>query len=127
MTPLPAGPRRALGATTALLFAIAVTAGAAGCATSNHGRPRALALASAAVALGGSGVWVVGERRADPGSMPAVGLGIVAVGIAGMIASGAWMAAQVSCQADPDCLESEECREIPAPPGGVPYKQCSPR
>jgi len=119
--------RRALGATMALLLMVAGGAGGAGCASSNHGRPRALALASAAVALGGSGVWVAGERRAEPGSMPAVGLGIVAVGIAGMIASGAWMAAQVSCQADPDCLESEECREIPAPPGGVPYKQCSPR
>jgi len=127
VTPPPAGPRRALVGTTALLFVSALIGGDSGCATSNHGRPRALALASAAVALGGSGVWVAGERRAEPGSMPAVGLGIVAVGIAGMIASGAWMAAQVSCQADPDCLESEECREIPAPPGGVPYKQCSPR
>ena len=99
-----------------------------GCGTStNHRRPRTLAMIGAAVALGGSGVWAVGERRADPGSVPTVGLGIVAAGVVGMIASGAWMAAQVSCQADPDCLESEECREIPAPPGGVPYKQCSPR
>ena len=122
-----AHPRRALGAAMALVWLVAGAVGGEGCASSNHGRPRALALASAAVALGGSGVWVAGERRADPGSMPAVGLGVVAVGIAGMIASGAWMAAQVSCQADPDCLESEECREIPAPPGGVPYKQCSPR
>jgi len=119
--------RRALGATMALVWVVAGGVGGSGCASSNHGRPRALALASAVVALGGSGVWVVGERRAEPGAMPAVGLGVVAVGIAGMIASGAWMAAQVSCQADPDCLESEECREIPAPPGGVPYKQCSPR
>ena len=126
--PMRAVPaRRALGATMALVWVVAGSAAGGGCASSSHGRPRALALASAAVALGGSGIWVGGERRADPGSTPSVGLGVVAVGIAGMIASGAWMAAQVSCRADPDCLESEECREIPAPPGGVPYKQCSPR
>ena len=84
-------------------------------------------MVGAAVAVAGSGMWVVGERRSDPGTLPAIGLGVVAAGIVGMISSGVWMAAQVSCQADPDCLESEECREIPAPPGGVPYKQCSPR
>ena len=52
---------------------------------------------------------------------------MVAVGIAAMVAAGGWIAAQVSCQADPDCEGSEECREIPAPPGGIPYKQCMPR
>lgn len=95
-----------------------------GCATSQHRRPRRLALAGAAVALAGSGVWVAGEQRSDPGTMPTVGLGIVAVGVAAMIAAGGWIAAQVSCQSDPDCEETEECREIPAPPGGIPYKQC---
>ena len=115
---------RALAGVLAVLMSVCASAG---CGTSNHRRPRTLAMIGAAVALGGSGVWAFGERRADPGNLPAVGLGVVAAGVAGMIASGIWMAAQVSCQADPDCLESEECREIPAPPGGVPYKQCSPR
>ena len=96
------GLRRALCATTAMAMALLLAvAGSADCATSNpsnHRRPRALALASAALALGGSGVWVVGERRAEPGSMPAVGLGIVAVGIAGMIASGAWKIGRASCR-----------------------------
>jgi hypothetical protein len=118
------GGVRALAGALAVLLVVCASAG---CGTSNHRRPRTLAMIGAAVALGGSGVWAFGERRADPGTVPAVGLGIVAAGVVGMIASGAWMAAQVACQADPDCLESEECREIPAPPGGVPYKQCSPR
>jgi Na+/melibiose symporter-like transporter len=97
-----------------------------GCATS-RGRPQSLALAGAGVALGGSAMWVVGEQRAQPGSLPTVGLLVVAAGVIGMIAAGGWMAAQVACNADPDCNDTEECREIPAPPGGVPYKQCTPR
>jgi hypothetical protein len=99
-----------------------------GCATSSqHGRPRALGLAGAGVALAGSGLWVVGEDRAHAGHLPAIGLGVVVAGVVVMIAAGALIAAEVSCQADPDCHESEECREVPAPPGGVPYKQCVPR
>ena len=27
----------------------------------------------------------------------------------------------------PDCPDEEQCREVPAPPGGIPYKQCIPR
>jgi hypothetical protein len=99
----------------------------AGCATSNHRRPRRLALAGAALAVAGTGAWVMGERRSDPGSLPAVGIGAVAVGIVAMVAAGGWLAVQVACRADPDCEDSEECREIPAPPGGVPYKQCMQR
>ena len=106
-----------------LAFVIAV----AGCATSHNRRPRALARAGAAIAVVGGGVWVVGERRSDPGCLPAVGLGAAAVGIAAILAAGGWLAAEVACQADPDCEDSEECREIPAPPGGIPYKQCMPR
>jgi hypothetical protein len=98
-----------------------------GCATTHHRRPRSLGFAGAAVAMVGSGLWAVGERRADPGPVPAIGLGVVAVGIVAMVAAGGWIAAEVTCKADPDCEDSEECREIPAPPGGVPYKQCMPR
>ncbi|MEP6653727.1 MAG: hypothetical protein ABJA82_10230 [Myxococcales bacterium] len=95
-----------------------------GCATSHHRRPRMLAFAGAATSLVGTGVWVVGERQNTPGNIPAVGLGMVAVGIIAMVAAGGWIAAEVSCQVDPDCEDTEECREIPAPPGGIPYKQC---
>ena len=99
----------------------------AGCATSHQRRPRTLAAVGASLAVVGSGLWVAGEQRSDPGSLPAIGLGVVAVGIAAMITAGGWMAAQVSCQADPDCEGTEECKEIPAPPGGIPYKQCMSR
>ena len=105
---------------------LVVSLGASGCAT-GRGGPRSLALASAGVALGGSAMWVAGEQRSQPGALPAAGLIVVAAGVVGMIAAGGWMAAQVACTADPDCSETEECREIPAPPGGVPYKQCTPR
>ena len=106
--------------------ALAASAAVGGCATS-RARPQSLALLGAGVALGGAGLWVAGELRSQPGVLPTVGLVVVAVGVVGMIAAGGWMAAQVACTADPDCSESEECREIPAPPGGVPYKQCTPR
>lgn len=109
----------------AALLLLSVTFG--GCATSHHRRPRALGFAGAAAAVVGSGIWVVGEQRDQPGAIPAVGLGVVAAGIIAMVAAGGWIAAQVACQADPDCDDSEECREIPAPPGGVPYKQCMAR
>ena len=92
--------------------------------TSHHRRPRALGFAGAATAIAGTGVWIVGERRSDPGQIPAIGLGLVAAGIVAMVAAGGWIAAEVSCQVDPDCEDTEECREIPAPPGGIPYKQC---
>ena len=51
----------------------------------------------------------------------------VVVGLAAIVAAGGWMAASVACEADPDCPEEEQCREVPAPPGGIPYKQCIPR
>jgi hypothetical protein len=126
VTPRRLGALRPLAAALAvvLLFAVAPLGG---CATSNHARPRALAFVGVGIAAGGSGVWLAGENRDNPGKLPAIGLVTVAVGVVTMIAAGAWMAAEVTCQADPDCAEYEECREIPAPPGGVPYKQCVPR
>ena len=100
-----------------------------GCVTSSrqHRAPRILAAVGAGLAVGGSTVWIAGEQRSDGGRYPAIGLTTVAVGVAAMIVSGAWIASEVACSADPDCDEAEECREIPAPPGGVPYKQCMPR
>jgi hypothetical protein len=52
---------------------------------------------------------------------------LVAAGVALAIAAGGWMAGAVGCDADPDCDDAEQCREVPAPPGGIPYKQCVPR
>jgi len=122
---MPAPRPRALAC---LLAGLALSAQTAGCATtSHHARPRALAFVGGGLALAGSTAWLVGENREHAGNLPAIGLGTVAVGVAAMIASGIWMAAEVTCQTDPDCAEYEECREIPAPPGGVPYKQCVPR
>jgi len=120
--------RGGVGRLVVLLAMLGSLLQSAGCATtSHHGRPRALAFVGGGLALAGSTVWLVGENREQAGRLPAIGLGTVAVGVAAMIASGIWMAAEVTCQTDPDCAEYEECREIPAPPGGVPYKQCVPR
>jgi hypothetical protein len=112
--------------TRALLVAVAAAAlVSAGCA-GRHRRPRTLATLGAALALGGSTVWVVGERNDNRNTL-GVGVVGVAVGIAAVVAAGGWMAAAVSCSADPDCPDDEQCKEIPAPPGGIPYKQCVPR
>jgi hypothetical protein len=90
-----------------------------------------LAGAGAVAVAGGSGVWATGEGLAgSPGSsQPLVTAGFVSVvvGLAAIVAAGGWMAASVACEADPDCPEEEQCREVPAPPGGIPYKQCIPR
>ena len=75
---------------------------------------------------GGGGAWVVGERS-QASSTTNLGFTLVVAGLAAVIAAGGWMAAAVSCDADPDCDDSEICREVPAPPGGIPYKQCVPR
>jgi len=122
------GRRGGLARLMGMLAMLATALQGSGCATtSHHARPRALAFVGGGLALAGSTVWLVGENRERAGNLPTIGLSTVAVGVAAMIASGIWMAAEVTCQTDPDCAEYEECREIPAPPGGVPYKQCVPR
>jgi hypothetical protein len=97
------------------------------CAGPRFRGPARLALVGSALVVGGSVVWVAGERSSTPGNLPAVGLVTAAAGVAAVIAAGGWIALTAACTSDPDCDESEECREIPAPPGGVPYKQCMPR
>lgn len=103
----------------------------AGCA-GRHAGPRTLATIGAiAVTAGGAG-WAAGERmeQAHPSASTALTRGgfiSAAIGLAAVVAAGGWMAAAVACNADPDCPEDETCREVPAPPGGVPYKQCVPR
>jgi hypothetical protein len=107
----------------ACLLACAVSA----CAGPRFRGPARLALAGGVVALTGSAIWAVGERASNPGNTPMVGLVTAAAGMAAVLAAGGWIAVAAACDSDPDCDEAEECREIPAPPGGVPYKQCMPR
>ncbi len=111
-------------------IAVALAFFAAGCAGLYKG-PRLLAGAGAVAVTGGSGVWATGEGLggSQGSSQPLVTAGFVAVvvGLAAIVAAGGWMAASVACEADPDCPEEEQCREVPAPPGGIPYKQCIPR
>jgi hypothetical protein len=81
---------------------------------------------------GGSVTWAAGEHVASdhPSTSTALsraGFITAAIGLAAVVAAGGWMAAEVACNADPDCPEEETCREVPAPAGGVPYKQCVPR
>jgi hypothetical protein len=92
-----------------------------------------LASVGAVAVAGGSGMWAAGEDLQggshDSSSRGLVNAGFVTVlvGLAAIVAAGGWMAAAVACEADPDCPEDEQCREVPAPPGGIPYKQCIPR
>jgi hypothetical protein len=95
--------------------------------------PRTLASVGAFAVAGGSGLWTTGEalqgdsKPAATDAMINIGFTGVVVGLAAIVIAGGWMAASVACEADPDCPEAEQCREVPAPPGGIPYKQCIPR
>lgn len=95
---------------------------AAGCVGPYRG-PKTLAAIGAGILAGGSAVWIAGERTSHHG-LVAPGFATAVVGAAAIVGAAAWLAASVSCRVDPDCPEGEECKEIPAPPGGIPYKQC---
>ncbi len=102
---------------------------ASGCSGRYIG-PRSLAGLGAIVVTGGSAAWATGEAVSDDRtSRNLINLGFttVVVGLCAIVIAGGWMASSVACEADPDCPEEEQCREVPAPPGGVPYKQCVPR
>jgi hypothetical protein len=117
-------------AVTALALVAAMLVGAAGC-SGRYARPRTLASLGGLAVAGGSAAWAVGENYNDLAAsnrtLVTAGFVTVAVGLAALVAAGGWMATSVSCNADPDCDEEEQCREIPAPPGGIPYKQCMSR
>jgi hypothetical protein len=96
-----------------------------GCARPYAG-PKTLAALGVGLLAAGGTTWVIGDRGNHHGAEVA-GIATAALGAAAAIAAGGWLAAGVSCTEDPDCPRAEECREIPAPPGGVPYRQCMPR
>ena len=114
------------GAGIALLVGALLLAGCAG----RHQGPRILAALGAVAVTAGSATWAAGEAvSSDTTARTVVNVGFtsVAVGLCAIVVAGGWMAASVTCDADPDCPEEEQCREVPAPPGGIPYKQCVPR
>jgi hypothetical protein len=103
----------------ALAVALVVASGCAG----RYAAPRTVAALGSLAVVGGSAAWAGGEAT-NRSALVTTGFFTVAAGVAAIVVAGGWMALSVSCNADPDCDEDEQCREIPAPPGGVPYKQC---
>jgi hypothetical protein len=97
----------------------------AGCARPYAG-PKTLAALGAGLLAAGGTTWVVGDRE-NHGGVAAAGMATTALGAIAVFAAGGWLAIGVACTEDPDCPRTEECREIPAPPGGYPYRQCMPR
>jgi hypothetical protein len=94
----------------------------AGCARPYPG-PKTLAAVGSVLLASGGTAWAVGERT-NRSALIAPGFVTTVIGTAAIIGAGGWLAASISCRADPDCPEGEECKEVPAPPGGIPYRQC---
>lgn len=105
-----------------ILLLAALLAAAPACARPYAG-PKTLAAIGTGLLLGGSSAWIVGER-ANTRGLIVPGYSVTIAGAAAIVAAAGWMAATISCRADPDCPEGEVCKEIPAPPGGIPYRQC---
>jgi len=105
---------------------VLVIAGALGCARPYAG-PKTMAAIGAALLAGGAAAWAAGETKPKYERLAAPGFAITLVGAGLVIAGGSWLAAAVACEDDAGCPKGEECKEVPAPPGGVPYRQCVPR
>ena len=105
-----------------LSLALVLVVAGPGCAQP-HAGPKTLAALGATLLVGGSASWAIGERTNHPG-MVAPAFVTTVIGAAAVIGAGGWLAASIGCRVDPDCPEGEECREVPAPPGGIPYRQC---
>jgi hypothetical protein len=103
----------------ALILVIALMSG---CARPYAG-PKTLAAIGTTLMVGGGTAWALGERT-DHSSWVGPGFVTTAIGAAVVIAAGGWLVTSIGCRADPDCPEGEECKEVPAPPGGIPYRQC---
>ena len=112
------------GANVSLLLAFAGLLGG-GCARPYAG-PKTLAAIGAGLLAGGGTTWVVGDRG-NHNNVAVAGMATTALGALAVFAAGGWLAIGVACTEDPDCPRNEECREIPAPPGGNPYRQCMTR
>jgi hypothetical protein len=112
-------------------FALALAGVSVGGCAGRYKAPRTLAGLGATAVVAGSASWATGQglesNGHSGGALVGAGFVSVALGLAAVVAAGGWMAIEVSCNVDPDCDEEEQCREIPAPPGGVPYKQCMAR
>jgi hypothetical protein len=120
-------PRRSRGWHNARVLRLVIVAALAltlttGCARP-YGGPRTLAAIGAGLLLAGGAAWIAGERSSHTGLVNP-GFAATVVGAGAVVGAAAWMAATVSCRVDPDCPEGEECKEVPAPPGGIPYRQC---
>jgi hypothetical protein len=116
----------ARSAAALLLVALAgASLPAGGCANPFSG-PKTLASVGVGILAGSAALWVTGERTNRSGLTRAAAVGAGAGALA-EIAAGTWLAASVGCRVDPDCPEAESCREIPAPPGREPYRQCLPK
>jgi hypothetical protein len=125
-------PRTVSRSSAAVALALTIVFAAAGCRGLYSG-PRTVASIGAIAVVAGSGAWAGGEALEggsnDGMARPLVNAGFVAVlaGLAAIVVAGGWIAAAVTCDADPDCPDEEQCREVPAPPSRIPYKQCVPR
>jgi hypothetical protein len=95
---------------------------AAGCARPYPG-PKTLAAIGTVLLVGGGTTWIVGERQNQNGTAN-FGLVTTVIGVGAVIGAAGWLAGSVACEEDPDCPRGEECKDIPALPGRVPYKQC---
>jgi hypothetical protein len=109
---------------TLLFLAIAGLVGA-GCARPYAG-PKTLAALGTGLLAAGSTTWVVGDRE-NHDKVATAGMVTTVIGAVAVFAAGGWLAVGVACTEAPDCPRTEECREIPTSPGGVPYRQCMPR
>jgi hypothetical protein len=93
-----------------------------GCARPFSG-PKTLAAIGAGLLIAGSAAWIAGERG-DRHALVVSGIVTTALGAGAVVAAGGWLASSIACGSDADCPTGEQCREVPAPPGGIPYKQC---
>ena len=109
-----------------LLLTLALGAGMAGGCARPYKGPKTVAGIGASLLAGSAAIWVVGERT-DSRTLTQVGAASAAAGAGVALGAGGWLAAAASCNSDPDCPDDEVCREIPAPPGREPYRQCTPR
>jgi hypothetical protein len=123
--PRPSRPASCAGLLPALVAAAALALAAAGCARPFRG-PKTLASVGVGVVAASAALWVTGDRT-DSNTLSKVGAVGMATGALAGIGAGTWLAASVGCRVDPDCPETESCREIPAAPGREPYRQCLPK